>query len=92
MTVSEIKNIVRKDTPIYYRQVYTGGAVIDVAGKKQSIRIDWTIENSPLGTKEISVTLSDKVDYPLLPLIKELKAKIGVLDNEGKLPSTSTTL
>jgi hypothetical protein len=92
MTVSDIKNIVRKDVPIYYRRVYTGIAVIEFAGKNQEFRIDWIIEVSPLGTKELSVTVSDKVDYPLLPLIKELKAKIGKLDDEGKLPSTSATL
>jgi hypothetical protein len=92
MTVSEIKNVVRKDTPIYYRRVYTGIAVIEVAGKVQELSLDWTIESSPLGTKEVSVTLSEKIDYPLLPLLKELKTTIGSLDDEGKLPSTSTTL
>jgi hypothetical protein len=54
--------------------------------------MDWVIETSPLGTKELSVTLCDKVDYPLLPLIKEIKAKIASLDEEGKLPATSATL
>jgi hypothetical protein len=92
MTISIIKNIIRKDVPIYYRRVYTGAAVIEIAGKTQEFSIDWTIETSPLGTKDTSVTISDKIDYPLLPLIKELKDKINSLDEEGKLPSTSTTL
>jgi hypothetical protein len=92
MTITAIKNIIRKDVPIYYRRVYTGIAVLDVAGKTQELCLDWTIETSPMGTKETSVTISDKIDYPLIPLIKELKDKINNLDEEGKLPSTSTTL
>ncbi|MDR2865489.1 MAG: hypothetical protein LBV68_07775 [Spirochaetaceae bacterium] len=86
MTVTDIKNIERKDVPIYYRRVYSGIAAIEVAGKEQKLCINWTIETSPWGTKELSVTISDKIDYPLIPLIRELKAKIGRLDEEGKLP------
>ncbi|MDR3325571.1 MAG: hypothetical protein LBS82_06290, partial [Spirochaetaceae bacterium] len=75
MTVREVKNIVRKDVPIYYRRVYSGIAVVEFVGKSVEFPMDWVIETSPLGTKELSVTLCDKVDYPLLPLIKEIKAK-----------------
>jgi hypothetical protein len=86
MTVIEIKNMVRKDVPIYYRRAYTGNAVIEIAGKTESMRADWTIETTPLGTKETSITSIGTINYPLLPLIKELKKKIERLDAEGKLP------
>ncbi|GHV83459.1 hypothetical protein AGMMS50212_07990 [Spirochaetia bacterium] len=86
MTISQIKDIVRKDVPIYYRRVYAGSAVLEFAGKKLNVVVDWTIESTPFGTKEIAVTIADKVDYPLIPLIKELKAFIENLDNDGKLP------
>ncbi|MDR2658441.1 MAG: hypothetical protein LBC27_00415 [Spirochaetaceae bacterium] len=86
MTIVEIKDMVRKDVPIYYRRVYTGNAVVEIAGKKENMRTDWTIETTPLGTKETTIVLADKIDYPLLPLIKELKKKIEYLDSEGKLP------
>jgi hypothetical protein len=92
MTITIIKNIIRKDVPIYYRRVYTGIAVLEAAGKTQELCLDWTIETSPMGTKETSVTISDKIDYPLIPLIKEVKDKINCMDEEGLLPSTSTTL
>jgi hypothetical protein len=85
MKISEIKNIVRKDVPIYYRRVYSGVAVLEFAGKEQDLAIDWTIETSPFGTKETTLTLADKVDYPLIPLIKELKKIVEQLDNNGKL-------
>jgi hypothetical protein len=86
MTVIEIKDMVRKDVPIYYRRVYIGKAVVEIAGEKHDMRINWTIETSPLGSKETAVTMTDKVDYPLLPLLKEIKKKIEHLDSEGKLP------
>jgi hypothetical protein len=86
MTVVEIKEMVRKDVPIYYRRVYDGKAVIEIAGKNHVMRINWTIETSPLGFKETSITMTDKVDYPLVPLLKEIKKKIEYLDSEGKLP------
>ncbi|MDR0382512.1 MAG: hypothetical protein LBH50_00825 [Spirochaetaceae bacterium] len=86
MTVVEIKEIERKDVPIYYRRVYEGTAVIEVAGKTSDMKINWTIETSPLGVKETTVKMTDSVNYPLIPLIKELKKKIEYLDSEGRLP------
>ncbi|MDR2842137.1 MAG: hypothetical protein LBV52_02930 [Spirochaetaceae bacterium] len=86
MTVTEVKDITRKDMPIYYHRVYTGRAVVEVAGKRQELAVDWIIKTSPFGTKETAVTFADKVDYPLVPLIRDLKALIDKLDAEGKLP------
>jgi hypothetical protein len=86
MTVIEIKEIVRKDIPIYYRRVYDGRAVVDISGKMFDMQINWTIETSPFGIKETSIKLAGSVDYPLVPLLKEMKKKIEALDSEGKLP------
>ncbi|GMO41224.1 MAG: hypothetical protein Ta2F_17130 [Termitinemataceae bacterium] len=86
MTIDEIKNIIRKDVPIYYRRVYTGIVVLEFAGRKQDITADWTIETSPFGTKETTVNIIDKVDYPLVPLIKDIKKFIDELDENGKMP------
>jgi hypothetical protein len=86
MTVVEIKDMVRKDVPIYYRRVYAGNAVVEIGGKTHDMRVNWTIETSPLGIKETAITMADKVDYPLVPLLKEIKKKIEYLDSEGKLP------
>ncbi|MDR2468600.1 MAG: hypothetical protein LBD22_06545 [Spirochaetaceae bacterium] len=86
MTIIEIKDCKRKDVPIYYRRVFTGIAVVEALGKAQDVPIDWTIETSPLGTKETTITLLEEVDYPRLPLMQELKAKIEALDAQGQLP------
>ena len=84
MKVITIKDMIRKDVPIYYRMLYTGVAVIELNKGPQNFRIDFSIETKPTGQKEIIVTFIDKIDYPLVPLTKELKQYIGELDaNEG---------
>jgi hypothetical protein len=86
MNILEIKDIVRKDVPIYYRRLYTGVAVIEVLNKAQDIHMDFSIEHKPTGQKEILITLTDKVDYPLVPVNAALKKAIDDLDASGGLP------
>ena len=87
MRILEIKNVVRKDVPIYYRRLYSGIAVMELISKPVEIPLDFQIEQKPTGLVEIGVTLSKKVDYPLIPLQKELKKYIGALESDGKLPT-----
>jgi hypothetical protein len=86
MKIITIKDMIRKDVPIYYRNLYTGVLVLELTSSRAEYRIDFAIENKPTGQKEISVTFVDKVDYPLLPLTKELKKFIDTLDTNGGLP------
>ena len=87
MRIAEIKNIVRKDVPIYYRRLYSGLAVLELINNLVEVPLDFQIEQKPTGHIEIGITLSQKVDYPLVPLQKELKKFIGDLDSDGKLPN-----
>ena len=86
MKIITIKDMIRKDVPIYYRNLYTGIAVVELSTTQAEYRIDFAIENKPTGQKEISVTFVDQVDYPLVPLTKELKKHIDILDSNGGLP------
>ncbi|MCL2602512.1 MAG: hypothetical protein FWD91_06830 [Treponema sp.] len=86
MKVIEIKNIKRKDFPIYYRRLYTGVAVLDFASTIADVPVDFQIEHKPTGQVEIGLALKEKVDYPIIPLTKELKLFIGALDSSGSLP------
>jgi hypothetical protein len=86
MKIVAIKDVVRKDVPIYYRLLYTGVAVIELAKGAANYRIDFTIEIKPTGQKEISVTFLDNLEYPLLPVIKELKALIHKMHEDELLP------
>jgi len=85
MKLVTIKDILRKDTPIFYRMFYKGIAVIELKRETGEYRIDFVIEVKPTGHVEISVTIVDAIEYPLLPLLKELKSFINDLYRSGEL-------
>jgi hypothetical protein len=87
MRIIEIKNMTRKDMPIYYRRFYSGVAVLELVHRPVECPLDWQIEHKPTGQTEIALSLSQSVDYPLVPLQKELKKYIDSLDANGKLPN-----
>jgi hypothetical protein len=84
--ILEIKNIIRKDVPIYYRRLYSGNAVVELVNQPVEMPVEFQIEHMPTGQTEITITFPKKPDYPLVPLVKELKNFICALDSEGKLP------
>jgi len=86
MKVIEIKNVSRKDVPIYYRRLYNGVAVLELINKVVDVPLNFQIEQKPTGQVEIGLTLVETVDYPLIPLKRELKQFIGNLDSSGQLP------
>jgi hypothetical protein len=86
MKVVAVKDVIRKDFPIYYRLLYTGVAVIDLTKGVANYRIDFTIEIKPTGHKDISVTFLDNIEYPLIPVIKELKVIIDKMHEDELLP------
>ncbi|GHU98656.1 hypothetical protein FACS189483_06950 [Spirochaetia bacterium] len=86
MKIVTVKNIERKDVPIYYRRLFSGTVVLELVNKQIERPIDFTIETKPTGLKEITVSLAEPVDYPLIPLMKELKAYLNNLDESGGLP------
>lgn len=86
MEVLEIKNLYREETGLYYRRNFTGLAVIELPIKTIEVPLDFIIEMGPLGNKDFDIELKDKIDYPLLPVMKKLKEFIELLDKEGKLP------
>ena len=86
MEILNLKDIVRKDVPIYYRRHYESTAVLKIAAASGEYRVNFTIEQQPTGKKLIKITLVDTIDYPLIPLIKELKEYICNLDTNGGLP------
>ncbi len=86
MRILEIKDIIRKDVPIYYRMYYSGVAVMELINETTERKIDFSIEIKPTGEKEILITVDEPVDYPLVPIIRELKKYIDKLYGDRKLP------
>jgi len=86
MKIITLKDMIRKDVPIYYRKLYTSVAVIELNGKQNEYRIDFSMEIKPTGQKEFNVNFIDAVDYPLVPLVKDLKQYIAELEAADGLP------
>ena len=86
MRIIEIKNMTRKEFPIYYRRFYAGVAVMELVNGIVEVPLDFQIEQKPTGNIDIIIVLSQKIDYPLVPIQKELKKFINALDINGKLP------
>jgi hypothetical protein len=86
MKIKQIKNIVRKDVPIYYRRLFAGVLEIELLGKTVERNIDFTIETMPTGLNNVSVAIAEPLDYPLVPLMRDLKQFISNLDESGDLP------
>lgn len=86
MTILDITGINRNENYIYYLREFTATAHYDIPGRKIEGRIEFVIETTPLGKKDIHVKLLDQIDYPVLPVIQSLKDFIRRLDSEGKLP------
>jgi hypothetical protein len=87
MRILEVKDIVRKDVPIYYRRLYTGLAILELTGKTVECGLEFTLETKPTGLNEVIINSMDPVDYPLLPLKKEMQKFISTLDENGRLPA-----
>jgi hypothetical protein len=86
MKILGLKNIKRSDSPIYYRRFYSGTISMEILAKTVDRKIDFRIEIMPMGNKEIAVTFDQPVDYPMVPLMKELKLYLEELDKSGQLP------
>jgi hypothetical protein len=87
MQIKELKNILRKDVPIYYRRLYSGTAVVEMLGKTHDVDIDFSIETKPTGAKDVIINIAKSLDFPIIPLTQELKKLIDRLDFEFKLPT-----
>ena len=87
MKIIGIRDIIRKDVPIYYKNFYKGVLSIELLKKNVDVPMEFIIEHKPTGQMEIDITLSQEVDYPKVPLMKELKNYISELNFSRKLPS-----
>ncbi|MEI8094996.1 MAG: hypothetical protein WCG80_12355 [Spirochaetales bacterium] len=86
MKLTEIADIVKKNVPLHYRNEYTARAVFESSDKKTlSKRIEFIVEMTPIGSKDIRINFVDAIEYPLVPILKSLKDEINLLDRKGSL-------
>jgi hypothetical protein len=87
MTVQDLQQIERVPLAVDYRRLYRATAVMSVGERAGTgSRIEFSMEMSPWGGHEVSITFLESADYPLVPAIKLLKDHIKNLDRAGQLP------
>lgn len=86
MVVLEIKDIEKEDTHIYYRQRYVATAVYSIMGAEKTGKIEFFVEHKPSGETDIQVKMLDKIEYPVLQLMMDLKKAVRNLIDTNKLP------
>ncbi len=86
MKLLELRNLVRKDVPIYYRRHFTGTAIFAFLDMPKEVPVQFSIETLPAGNKQVDVNILSETDYPLVPLLKSLKERVNELDSLGDLP------
>ncbi len=87
MKVQRLDHIERVPLAIEYRRLYRAAAVIQIAStSSEPVNIEFSLEMSPYGTKEVHVRFLDGADYPLVPAMKLLKQYIKDIDKAGSLP------
>lgn len=86
MRIVELLNISRKETPILYRRMYTAQAVLEYTQGRSEKKVRFAVEHKPMGGVDIQVEVLDSLEYPLIPVVRELKTYIADLDKKGSLP------
>ena len=85
MKVLEIKDITSEENYIYYRRTFSAIATIQFLQKVIEFPFQFIVETEPTGRKQITVTITESIDYPLLPVVRALKQKITRIESEGYL-------
>ena len=87
MVVRDINNIRRKHMLISYRREYHADVHIALHNKEpKPYQIEFSLEMTPLGGNIVRVKMIDEPDYPLIPLINEIKERITTMDRDDALP------
>ncbi len=86
MRIIEIKNILKKDIPLHYRNEFSGSIVYEtINSKPEEKKVEFILERSASGKIDVNINLLEEIDYPLIPAIRTLKEYILDLDKKGKL-------
>ena len=86
MKIITIRDILKKENHLFYRNDYTGTLVYETGtGKQVDQQFDFSVERSATGEVDISIKLPAAFDYPRVPAIRSLKEYISTIDKKGTL-------
>jgi hypothetical protein len=87
MKVLGLDSISKESGEIFYMQKYKAICAIEIQTKHFNFPLQFSIETGPLGNKIINIEdFSQQIDYPVLPVTKQLKEMITNMYKEGNLP------
>jgi hypothetical protein len=86
MRVVEMRDLCRRDSPVFYIKELTAVAVIEWGQRQSESDVAITLEHRPLGPPEVRIHLLDAVEWPTLPVIHAIKEYIVDLERTGRLP------
>ncbi len=87
MDLVEIKNILKRDVPLHYREDFSALAVFsdETMPENLEIPVEFSLESNAFGNKSVEVSLKESVDYPVDSLEKMIKEYILSLDKVRKI-------
>jgi len=86
MKIVELTNVSRKDSHIYYRREFKANAVIEIMSQTRTVPVEFVLEHTPLGSVDVSATVVEDIEYPVMPFIAKLKSYVTDMDKRGALP------
>jgi hypothetical protein len=86
MTIVGLENVVRKESHIYYRREFKANAIIEINSRNRNVPVEFVLEHKPTGGIDISASISEDLDYPVVPVMNKLKLFITELDKQRALP------
>jgi hypothetical protein len=86
MKVVELRELSRRDSPVFYIKELTAVAVVEWGTRLSESDIAITLEHKPLGPPDVRVHLLDAVEWPTLPVIHAIKDYVTDLERSGRLP------
>lgn len=86
MKVVDLTNVRRKETPLYYRKEFKADAILEFMEETTSYTVEFVLEHKATGGVDIRVTLTEDLDYPLMPIVANLKRYILDMHERGSLP------
>lgn len=86
MKIVDLTSVLRKESHLYYRREFKAEAVFEMMNQTKSIPVEFVLEHKPTGSIDVSATLTEDIDYPVMPFVNKLKLFIKELDNRGALP------
>ena len=85
MVVHGIDELIKKDIPLYYRNEYEGMGDLEYLGERHRVPVAFSVEIKPDGERIVAVRVKEKLDYPLLPIVRALKETIFSMEKDGRL-------